>query len=101
MSNIEVAIEENIKVVYTEPKRWKVILLNDDATPMEFVVALLMDVFKHTPDSAEYVMLQVHQTGSGVAGIYSFEIAEAKAVDATNQARTNNYPLQIKLEEEE
>ena len=45
-------------------------------------------------------MLQVHETGSGVAGIYSFEIAEAKAVEATNLARTNGFPLQIKLEEE-
>jgi ATP-dependent Clp protease adaptor protein ClpS len=45
-------------------------------------------------------MLQVHETGSGVAGIYSFEIAEAKAVEATNQARTSNFPLQLKLEEE-
>ena len=45
-------------------------------------------------------MLQVHETGSGIAGIYSFEIAEAKAVEATNLARTNSHPLQIKLEEE-
>lgn len=101
MSNTDVVIDEKIKVIITEPKLWKVILLNDDATPMDFVVALLVDVFKHTLTSAQDVMLQVHQTGSGIAGIYSFEIAEAKAVDATNQARTNNYPLQIKLEEEE
>jgi ATP-dependent Clp protease adaptor protein ClpS len=45
-------------------------------------------------------MMQVHETGSGVAGMYSFEIAEAKAVEATNQARTNSFPLQLKLEEE-
>ena len=86
--------------IVSEPKRWKVILLNDDSTPMDFVISMLMEVFKHTSDTAKEVMLEVHQTGSGIAGIYSFEIAEAKAVETTNQARTNGHPLQIKLEEE-
>jgi ATP-dependent Clp protease adaptor protein ClpS len=84
----------------SEPKRWKVILLNDDSTPMDFVISMLMEVFKHSVDTAKEVMLEVHETGSGIAGIYSFEIAEAKAVETTNQARTNGHPLQIKLEEE-
>jgi len=100
MSTTDIQLDEKIKVIVTEPKRWKVILLNDDVTPMEFVVGILTEVFRHTPDTARDVMLQVHETGSGVAGIYSFEIAEAKAVEATNIARTNNHPLQIKLEEE-
>jgi len=100
MSTTDIQLDEKIKVIVTEPKRWKVILLNDDVTPMEFVVGILTEVFRHTPDTARDVMLQVHETGSGVAGIYSFEIAEAKAVEATNVARTNNHPLQIKLEEE-
>jgi ATP-dependent Clp protease adaptor protein ClpS len=59
-----------------------------------------MEVFKHTEITAQEVTLQIHEQGSGVAGVYSFEIAEAKAVEATNQARTNGHPLQIKLEEE-
>ena len=96
----EVEISEKIKITVSEPKRWKVILLNDDTTPMEFVINILVDVFRHTTETAHEIMLQVHETGSGVAGIYSFEIAEAKAVEATNQARTNNFPLQLKLEEE-
>ena len=100
MSNTDVVIDEKIKIKATEPKRWKVILLNDGSTPMEFVVALLMEIFRHTQDSARDIMLQIHETGSGVAGVYSFEIAEAKAVEATNTARTNGHPLQIKLEEE-
>jgi len=100
MPTTDIQLDEKIKVVISEPKRWKVILLNDDSTPMEFVIALLVDVFKHTSDSAQHIMLQVHETGSGVAGIYSFEIAEAKAVECTNQARTNGWPLQVKLEEE-
>ena len=100
MPTTDVVIEEKIKVTVSEPKRWKVIVLNDDTTPMDFVITVLIDIFRHTPDTAKDIMLQVHETGSGVAGIYSFEIAEAKAVEATNQARTNNFPLQLKLEEE-
>ena len=100
MPTTEVVIEEKIKITVSEPKRWKVIVLNDDTTPMDFVITVLIDIFRHTPDTAKDIMLQVHETGSGVAGIYSFEIAEAKAVEATNQARTNNFPLQLKLEEE-
>jgi ATP-dependent Clp protease adaptor protein ClpS len=100
MAGTDIQLDEKIKVVVSEPKRWKVILLNDDSTPMDFVISMLMEVFKHSADTAKEVMLEVHESGSGVAGIYSFEIAEAKAVETTNQARTNNHPLQIKLEEE-
>jgi ATP-dependent Clp protease adaptor protein ClpS len=100
MTTTDIQLDEKIKVVIQEPKRWKVILLNDDSTPMEFVIGVLIEIFKHTQDTAQDIMLQVHETGSGVAGIYSFEIAEAKAVEATNLSRTNGHPLQIKLEEE-
>ena len=100
MSTTDIQLEEKIKVVISEPKRWKVILLNDDSTPMEFVISLLMEVFRHNENTARDIMLQIHEQGSGVAGTYSFEIAEAKAVEATNQSRTAGHPLQIKLEEE-
>jgi ATP-dependent Clp protease adaptor protein ClpS len=100
MSSTDIQIDEKIKVTISEPKRWKVILLNDDSTPMEFVMGVLTEIFKHTQDTAREIMLQVHEEGSGIAGVYSFEIAEAKAVEATNLARTNNHPLQLKLEEE-
>ena len=96
----DIQIEEKIKITVSEPKRWKVILLNDDSTPMEFVTSILIDIFKHTTDTARDIMLQIHETGSGIAGIYSFEIAEVKAVEATNISRANGFPLQIKLEEE-
>lgn len=100
MPSTDIQLDEKIKVKVSEPKNWKVILLNDDSTPMEFVISLLVEIFKHTADSARDIMLQVHETGSGIAGVYSFEIAEAKAVEATSKARENGYPLQIKLEEE-
>jgi ATP-dependent Clp protease adaptor protein ClpS len=100
MPSTDIKLDERIKVRVSEPKRWKVILLNDDSTPMDFVVSLLVEIFRHNPETAKEVMLQVHETGSGIAGTYSFEIAEAKAVEATNLARGNGFPLQIKLEEE-
>jgi ATP-dependent Clp protease adaptor protein ClpS len=96
----DIQIEEKIKITVSEPKRWKVILLNDDSTPMEFVTSILIDIFKHTDATARDIMIQIHETGSGIAGIYSFEIAEVKAVEATNISRANGFPLQIKLEEE-
>jgi len=100
MPSTDIQLDEKIKVTVSEPKRWKVILLNDDSTPIEFVVSILIEIFKHNTESAKEVTLQVHETGSGIAGTYSFEIAEAKAVEATSQARAEGYPLQIKLEEE-
>lgn len=100
MPSTDIQLDEKIKVTVSEPKQWKVILLNDDSTPMEFVISILIDIFKHTHASAGDITVQVHETGSGIAGSYSFEIAEAKAVEATNLARTNGHPLQIKLEEE-
>jgi ATP-dependent Clp protease adaptor protein ClpS len=100
MPTTDIQLEEKVKVTTQEPKNWKVIFLNDDSTPMNFVIQVLVEIFRHTEESAEDVTLQVHETGSGIAGVYSFEIAEAKAVESTNLARTNGFPLQIKLEEE-
>ena len=100
MPTTDVQLDEKIKVIIQEPKQWKVILLNDDTTPIEFVIQLLTQIFRHTEITAKDITLQVHETGSGIAGTYSFEIAEAKAVEATSLARANGFPLQIKLEEE-
>lgn len=100
MPSTDIQLDEKIKVKISEPKKWKVILLNDDTTPVDFVISVLIEVFKHTEETAREITLQVHETGSGIAGVYSFEIAEAKAVESTTQARSNGYPLQIKLEEE-
>lgn len=100
MSTTDLQVDKKIKQKIQEPKQWQVILINDDHTPMDFVIDLLMDIFGHTYDQAETIMLQVHETGSGIAGIYSFEIAETKAVEATTMARAANFPLQIKIEED-
>lgn len=100
MPSTDIQLDEKIKTTIQAPNRWKVIILNDDHTPMDFVISVLVDIFRHNVDSAKAIMLQVHETGSGVAGTYSFEIAEVKAVEATNEARASGFPLQVKLEEE-
>lgn len=100
MATTDVQIDEKIKQKLEEPKRWKVIFLNDDSTPMDFVVGVLTEIFKHTQETAKAITLEIHTQGSGIAGVYSFEIAEAKAVEATQLARGNGFPLQVKMEEE-
>jgi ATP-dependent Clp protease adaptor protein ClpS len=100
MSTTEIQIDEKIKQQIQEPKRWKVVLLNDDTTPMDFVIGVLTEIFKHTQETAKEITIEIHNTGSGIAGVYSFEIAEVKAVEATQLARSNGFPLQIKMEEE-
>lgn len=100
MPTTEIQIDEKIKQKVQEPKRFKVILLNDDTTPMDFVMGILETIFKHTQETSKEITVEIHNTGSGVAGIYSFEIAEVKAVESTQLARSNGFPLQIKMEEE-
>ena len=100
ITDLEVKIDEKVKTVITEPKRYKVIFLNDDKTPIEFVIDLLKGVFRHTDETAKDITLKVHNEGSAVVGVYSFEIAEQKGVEATNLARQAGFPLQIKIDPE-
>lgn len=100
MADTAVANKETTKHKLKEPKRFKVILLNDDFTPMEFVVALLCAVFRHSEKSAYKLMMQIHTNGSAVAGVYPYEIAEQKGLEATNLAREHGHPLQIKIQPE-
>jgi ATP-dependent Clp protease adaptor protein ClpS len=100
MNATDVKLDEKIKQKVEEPHRWKVILLNDDHTPVDFVIGILTEIFKHSQETAKGITMQIHTEGSGIAGVYSFEIAEVKAVEATNLARGNGFPLQIKMEEE-
>ena len=100
MTDVDVKIDEKIKISITEPKRYKVLFLNDDKTPIDFVIELMMRVFKHTREVAEQLTLAVHNEGSAVVGVYNYEIAEQKGVEATNQARQAGFPLQIKIDQE-
>ena len=80
------------------PSFFKVVMLNDDFTPMEFVVQLLKDVFRKPHEDAINIMLEVHRKGAGVCGVYTRDVAETKADAAVNVARSNEYPLQCLVE---
>ena len=82
------------------PHRFRVLLLNDDYTTMEFVVTVLMTVFNHTQDKAVEIMLHVHNHGLGVAGVYPREVAETKVRRVTELARENEFPLRCTMEPE-
>ncbi len=82
------------------PPMYKVILLNDDYTPMEFVVELLKSVFHKPHAEATRIMLWVHQNGMGVAGVYPFEVAETKVRTVEELAREAQYPLKCVIEKE-
>jgi ATP-dependent Clp protease adaptor protein ClpS len=96
----DTAVEESVVVDLQPPNLWKVVLLNDDATPMELVIELLTGIFKHTESSAKDITLEIHETGSGVAGVYSFEIAEQKGMEAPAVARQNGSPLRVLVDPE-
>ncbi|MEI7972918.1 MAG: ATP-dependent Clp protease adapter ClpS [Bdellovibrio sp.] len=80
------------------PRMYCVLLLNDDFTPMDFVVLVLKRMFAKSEEEAHKVMLDVHKKGSGVAGIYTLEIAEMKVMQVNQFARLNNHPLKSTLE---
>jgi ATP-dependent Clp protease adaptor protein ClpS len=96
----DVKIDEKITVSLQPPKLWKVVFLNDDKTPMEFVIEVLTAIFKHSSDSAKDITMEIHNTGSAVVGVYTHEVAEQKGIDATQTARQNGFPLQITIESE-
>ncbi len=80
------------------PRMFKVVLLNDDYTPMDFVVEVLMKFFSMDHDRATQIMLHVHTRGKGVCGVFSYQIAETKAVLVNDYARENQHPLQCSVE---
>jgi ATP-dependent Clp protease adaptor protein ClpS len=100
VADIDVKIDEKIKDIFKEPNRYNVIFLNDNSTPMEWVIDLLMRIFKHTQSSAENLTMEIHTNGSAIVGTYSYEIAEQKTIEATQASREHGFSLQIKLEAE-
>lgn len=82
------------------PSKYHVIMLNDDTTPMDFVVAVLMNIFNKTEQESVEVMMQVHEKGRAIAGTYSYEVAEQKSVETVTEARRAGFPLDVSIEEE-
>jgi ATP-dependent Clp protease adaptor protein ClpS len=93
-----VVTEQKTEKKLAKPRLYKVILLNDDFTTMEFVVALLIHVFHHGETTAQAIMLNIHRTGAGIAGVYTKEIAETKVSQVMELAEKAEYPLQCTME---
>ncbi|MEM1103756.1 MAG: ATP-dependent Clp protease adapter ClpS [Pseudomonadota bacterium] len=83
-----------------KPSLYKVLLLNDDYTPMEFVVYVLEALFNKNREEATRIMLHVHQNGVGVCGVYTYEVAETKVAQVMETARRNQHPLQCTMEKD-
>ena len=95
-------IEEELEIALEvqEPQMFKVLLHNDDYTSMDFVVEVLISIFHKTAVQSEQIMLQIHEKGKAICGVYSFEIAETKARQVKQRAKQNGFPLLATIEED-
>lgn len=100
MPNEQTAIRERQRADLREPRRYKVIIYNDDFTTMEFVVHVLCTVFFKSAGEAEALMLDVHHKGSATVGVYSYDTAASKVRKATMMARKENFPLRLECKPE-
>jgi len=98
--NPETIEETKSKTKIGKPSMYKVILLNDDYTTTEFVIAILKDIFHKSDEEATIITARVHETGAGIAGIYTREIAESKVAEVIVTARHYQFPLQAVTEKE-
>jgi ATP-dependent Clp protease adaptor protein ClpS len=92
--------KQTIKTRIVEPKKFKVIFLNDDKTPMDFVIDVLMNLFSHDETTSQKLTIQIHNDGSAVVGVFPYEVAEQKGIETTHLARSAGYPLAVKIESE-
>ena len=92
-------LQERVQTQKKEPTLYKVVLLNDDYTTMEFVMEVLRSVFDKSPAEAYQIMMHVHTNGKGIAGVYPWEVADTKAGAVVELARGAGFPLQAVLEE--
>jgi len=97
-TELEFDIEEELQL--EEPKKYKVLLLNDDYSTMDFVIDVLTNIFKKTQDESTAIMLNVHKNGKAVCGVYIHEIAATKVAQVKANARKAQFPLKAILEEE-
>ncbi|MBR4343802.1 MAG: ATP-dependent Clp protease adaptor ClpS [Lachnospiraceae bacterium] len=94
------AVKERTDTKTKEPKRYNVVMWNDDFTTMEFVVSILINIFHKDQATAEMLMLKVHRQGSAIVGQYSFDVASTKTRQAMERARKERFPFRMTVEEE-
>lgn len=92
--------EPDVSIELKEPAKYKVVLHNDDYTSMDFVVDILMRIFYKNYEEAQRIMLQVHENGKAICGVYSFEIAQTKAQQVKQLAKQSGFPLLATIEED-
>lgn len=97
-THTEHEVMDEVSIKY--PSRYKVLILNDDYSSMEFVIDVLMSIFHKSYEEAEAVMLEVHKRDKGICGIYTYEIAETKVMEVHKKAKENGFPLKAIMEEE-
>jgi len=97
-TDIEYELADEVMVGY--PKKYKVFMLNDDYTSMEFVVDILMSIFHKSYEESEAIMMEIHKSKKGLCGVYSHEIAETKVIQVIKRAKDSGFPLKAIMEEE-
>jgi ATP-dependent Clp protease adaptor protein ClpS len=91
-------IKKKKKTKTIDIRSWNVVFYNDDKTPMEYVVMVLVKIFNYSTEKANTTMLKIHEEGKAVIGTYTFELAEQKAAETITSARNNGYPLKVEIE---
>ncbi len=99
--NDKIGLATRTRVRTKKPSLYRVMLLNDDYTPMEFVVFILERFFNKSPEEATRIMLHVHQKGVGLCGVYTYEVAETKVAQVLDMAQRNEHPLQCVMEKDD
>jgi len=98
MIQADVQVEEKIKISLVEPGKWAVIFLNDDQTPMDFVIKMLIEHFQYNKEQSYSMMNKIHEEGKGVVAVLPYEIAEQKATEVKVSATQHQHPLEVKIE---
>ena len=99
-TNGDLDVDADRDVLTEKPKLYKVLMHNDDYTPMDFVIFVLLNFFNKLEPDAQKIMLDVHNKGFGLAGIFSFEVAESKVMQVNQFSKNNQHPLRTSFEEE-
>lgn len=98
MTQSNVQVEEKVIQILKEPSKYAVIFMNDDQTPMDFVIKMLIDHFQYNKEQSYSMMNKIHEEGKGVVAVLPFEIAEQKATEVKVDAGQNKFPLEVKIE---
>lgn len=98
--DVNTELKTLVDTAIDEPPMFKVVYINDNKTTVDFVISSLVEIFNYTPATAEKITIGIHEEGSATVAVLPYELAEQKGVEVTVSARSNGYPLQVRLEPE-